>query len=96
MEYALADTARALAEARARGVRPYLITVDSAGGDYLGKMCDPQKYHVISDARVLPASLAQLYVVARAEARATTGSAAQRPAVASVSEDEAYSGASSK
>jgi nitric oxide reductase NorD protein len=96
MEYALADTARALAEARARGVRPYLITVDPAGGDYLGKMCDPREYHVIGDARDLPASLAQLYVVARAQARATIGSAAQRPAVAPVSDDDAYSGASSK
>jgi nitric oxide reductase activation protein len=96
MEYALADTARALAEARARGVRPYLITVDPAGGDYLGKMCDPREYHVISDARELPAALAQLYAVARAEARATTDSAAQRPAVAPVGEDDAYSGASSK
>jgi hypothetical protein len=35
-------------------------------------MCDPREYHVIGDARELPASLAQLYVVARAEARATT------------------------
>jgi hypothetical protein len=49
-----------------------------------------------SDARDLPASLAQLYVVARALARATIGSAAQRPAVAPVSDDDAYSGASSK
>jgi nitric oxide reductase NorD protein len=94
MEYALADTARALAEARARGVRPYLITVDPAGGDYLGEMCDPRAYHVIGDARELPASLAQLYVVARAEARATT--VAQLPAAAAASEADAYSGASSK
>lgn len=64
--YALADTARALDEARDRGVRPYLITVDPAGGDYLSRMCDPREYHVIADARDLPGSLAQLYVVARA------------------------------
>ena len=67
--YALADTAHALGEARHRGVRPYLITVDPAGGDYLGRMCDPREYHVIADARDLPESLAQLYVVARASSR---------------------------
>jgi nitric oxide reductase activation protein len=70
LDYALADTAKALDEARALGVRPYLITVDPAGGDYLSRMCDPREYHVISDARDLPASLAELYVVARADARA--------------------------
>lgn len=68
LPYAVADTARALTEARARGVRPYLITVDPAGGDYLRDMCDPREYHVIADARELPAALAQLYVVARADA----------------------------
>jgi nitric oxide reductase activation protein len=73
LDYAVADTARALAEARQRGVRPYLVTVDPAGGDYLSEMCDPREYHVITDARGLPAALAQLYVVARAEGiRATT------------------------
>ncbi|MFI5614484.1 nitric oxide reductase activation protein NorD [Amycolatopsis sp. NPDC051903] len=63
--YALADTTRALAEARRAGVRPYLITVDPAGGDYLAAMCDPDEYHVITDPRDLPAALARLYVTAR-------------------------------
>jgi hypothetical protein len=71
LSYAIADTARALDEARAQGVRPYLITVDPAGNDYLGQLCDPREYHVITDARELPASLAELYVVARDETRAT-------------------------
>ncbi|HEV7656472.1 MAG TPA: VWA domain-containing protein [Mycobacteriales bacterium] len=71
LDYAVADTARALAEARERGVRPYLVTVDPAGGDYLSEMCDPREYHVITDARDLPKALAQLYVVARSS-RATT------------------------
>ncbi|HEY7102926.1 MAG TPA: VWA domain-containing protein [Mycobacteriales bacterium] len=80
LDYAVADTARALAEARDRGVRPYLVTVDPAGGDYLSEMCDPREYHVIADAHDLPAALGQLYVVARAEGmtRATTGSVARR------------------
>jgi nitric oxide reductase NorD protein len=64
--YAVADTARALAEARAAGVRPYLITVDPAGADYLGEMCDPAGYHVVADTGELPAALAKLYVVAAA------------------------------
>jgi nitric oxide reductase activation protein len=68
MDYALADTAKSLDEARGRGVRPYLVTVDPAGGDYLSRMCDGLDYHAISDARELPASLAALYVVARAAA----------------------------
>jgi nitric oxide reductase NorD protein len=90
LDYALADTARALAEARSRGVRPYLITVDPAGGDYLSRMCDPREYHVIKDARDLPESLAQLYVVARGDARSR-----QLPAATDASDAE-YSGASSK
>jgi hypothetical protein len=66
LPYAVADTARALAEARRRSVRPYLITVDPAGADYLGAMCDPREYHVIGDAWQLPQALASLYLVARA------------------------------
>lgn len=80
LDYAVADTARALAEARDHGVRPYLVTVDPAGGDYLSDMCDPREYHVIADARDLPAALAQLYVVARGEAPRALGRV--RPALA--------------
>jgi len=65
LRYALADTGRSLAEARVAGVQPYMITVDPAGGNYLGEICDPREYHVIGDPRDLPASLAQLYVLAR-------------------------------
>ncbi|QRP50459.1 nitric oxide reductase activation protein NorD [Amycolatopsis sp. FDAARGOS 1241] len=65
LDYALADTTRALTEARHAGVRPYLITVDPTGGDYLRTMCDPDEYHVITDPRDLPAALARLYVTAR-------------------------------
>ena len=65
LDYAVQDTGRALAEARSRGVRPYLVTVDAAGADYLGQICRPHEYHVIADPRELPASLAQLYLSAR-------------------------------
>ena len=61
-------------------MRPYLVTVDPAGGDYLSEMCDPREYHVIADAKDLPAALAQLYVVARGEAPGALGRV--RPALA--------------
>ena len=63
--YALADTGRALDEARRRGVWPYLITVDPEGNDYLGDICEPAEYHVIADPRDLPAAVGELYRVAR-------------------------------
>jgi nitric oxide reductase NorD protein len=65
MRYAVGDTARALTEARDQDVQPYLITVDPAGADYLGAMCDPREYHVITNAYDLPAALASLYLTAR-------------------------------
>ena len=65
LSYAVGDTARALEEARTAGVRPYLVTIDPAGGDYLGDMCDPREYHVITNALDLPDALTSLYLVAR-------------------------------
>jgi nitric oxide reductase activation protein len=67
LDYAVQDTAMALTEARERGVRPYLVTVDAAGAGYLGQICQPHEYHVIADPRDLPASLAALYLTARAQ-----------------------------
>lgn len=68
VSYALADTGRALDEARDRRIHPYLVTVDRGGADYLSRICAPREYHVISDARQLPRSLAHLYAVARQDA----------------------------
>ncbi|WP_375490554.1 nitric oxide reductase activation protein NorD [uncultured Jatrophihabitans sp.] len=68
LDYAVADTGAALSEARRAGVRPYLVTVDPDGGEYLSAICSPREYHVIGDARELPGSLADLYTVARADA----------------------------
>ena len=65
VSYALADTGRALDEARRRGVWPYLITVDPEGSDYLADICEPVEYHVIADPRDLPAAVGELYRVAR-------------------------------
>lgn len=65
LDYALADTAQALTEARRHGVRPLLVTVDPAGDDYLRSICDPMEYRVIQDVHQLPAALLTLYTAAR-------------------------------
>lgn len=74
LDYAVQDTGRALVEAREAGVRPYLVTVDATGADYLGSICRPTEYHVLSDPRQLPASLAALYLSARGAALTSAGS----------------------
>lgn len=68
VSYALADTGRALAEARWRGVWPYLVTIDPEGSDYLASICEPAEYHVIADPRDLPAAVGELYRIARGRA----------------------------
>ncbi|NQU63077.1 MAG: nitric oxide reductase activation protein NorD, partial [SAR324 cluster bacterium] len=55
--YALHDTRMALVEARRSGIRPFCITVDQCGDDYLRKMIDPSGYLVIKDIYSLPAVL---------------------------------------
>jgi nitric oxide reductase activation protein len=53
-EYALYDTMMALAEAKMFGIRPFCITVDLAGDDYLRKMCNPDSYLIVKDVYSLP------------------------------------------
>ena len=53
-EYGLHDTMMALVEARKAGIRPFCLTVDQAGNDYLRKMCDPTSYLVLDDIYSLP------------------------------------------
>ncbi|MCP4754549.1 MAG: hypothetical protein GY866_27010 [Proteobacteria bacterium] len=53
-EYALHDTMMALIEAKKVGIRPFCITVDQCGDDYLRKMCDPASYLVLQDIYSLP------------------------------------------
>jgi nitric oxide reductase activation protein len=53
-EYGLHDTRMALVEARKLGIRPFCLTVDQAGNDYLRRMCDPNSYLVIEDIHSLP------------------------------------------
>lgn len=60
-EYAVEDTARALAELEQEGTRTYCITVDRNGEDYLGRMCPKSRYMVIQDLAALPEALFMLY-----------------------------------
>ena len=52
--YGLHDTMMALLEAKKEGIRPFCITVDQSGNDYLRQMCDPSNYLVIKNIHTLP------------------------------------------
>jgi nitric oxide reductase activation protein len=60
-DYAVQDTARALAELADEGTYTYCITVDRNGEDYLHRMCPESQYVVIEDIRSLPEVLLKLY-----------------------------------
>ncbi len=59
--YGISDTAAALREMEAAQVKPFCITVDLAGHDYLREMCDPQRYMVIENVGDLPRELPKIY-----------------------------------
>jgi nitric oxide reductase NorD protein len=59
--YGIRDTAMALREVQAAGVRPFCLTVDLAGHDYLRQMCDPQQYMIIENVAGLPRELPKIY-----------------------------------
>ena len=61
VDYAIRDTRAALEEARAMGVKPFVLTVDPQGNDYLRTMCDGLDYEVLDDINQLPARLLTLY-----------------------------------
>jgi len=82
-DYAVADTGRALAEARSRAVNPLLITVDPYGENYLATVCDPHEYHVIGDPKDLPEALADIYVAVRRATMSRPTAAAAMPPVRS-------------
>ena len=60
-DYGISDTAIALREVEAARIRPFCITVDLAGHDYLRQMCDPQRYMVIENVGDLPRELPKIY-----------------------------------
>ena len=47
-EYAVQDTRQALLEAKRRGIRPFCLTIDRDGEDYLRQMCDDIPYEVVT------------------------------------------------
>ncbi len=60
-EYGVQDTARALQEARAKGVEAFCVTVDRSGHDYLKRMCPDSRYLVIEEVEDLPEQLTKVY-----------------------------------
>ncbi|MBI4497603.1 MAG: VWA domain-containing protein [Chloroflexi bacterium] len=60
-EYAIHDTKQALSEARTKGIKPFCISVDKQGRDYLRAMCGDIGYEVISEIQSLPRRLPALY-----------------------------------
>ncbi len=59
--YGIRDTAVALREVQRAGVRPFCITVDLAGHDYLREMCTREQYLVIEAVADLPRELPKIY-----------------------------------
>ncbi|MGD9878329.1 nitric oxide reductase activation protein NorD [Desulfococcus sp.] len=60
-EYAIADTRKAIAEARAKGVHARAITVNILGDERLDDLYGSFHHNVISDVRELPAKLLRIY-----------------------------------
>jgi nitric oxide reductase NorD protein len=60
-EYGVEDTARALREARDKGIEAFCVTVDRSGHDYLKRMCPDSRYLVIEDVEDLPEQLTKVY-----------------------------------
>ncbi len=65
-EYGLQDTRAALREAEGRNIRPFCITIDHAGHDYLRRICKPSGYLVVDDVLDLPEELPKIYKRLRA------------------------------
>ncbi len=65
-EYGLQDTRAALREAEARNIKPFCLTIDLAGYDYLKRICKPSGYMVVEDVLDLPEELPKIYKRLRA------------------------------
>lgn len=60
--YAIEDTRRAIAEARASGVVPYCITIDRSAKRYVPHLYGAWGYAILSDVALLPERLSRLYL----------------------------------
>jgi nitric oxide reductase NorD protein len=60
-DYAVQDTRQALLEAKRRKIRPFCLTIDREGEDYLRQMCDEIPYEVVTKVEELPIRLIAAY-----------------------------------
>lgn len=60
-EFGIEDTRRALIETRRSGVHPYCITIDEEGKDYLPHLYGPAAFTVVSEVRLLPLKVSDIY-----------------------------------
>jgi nitric oxide reductase activation protein len=60
-DYAVHDTRQALREAVRRKVRPFCLTIDKEGADYMRAMCEDLPYEVVGRVEELPISLITAY-----------------------------------
>ena len=60
-EYAVQDTRQALLEAKRRGIRPFCLTIDREGADYMRTMCDEIPYEIVTKVEDLPIRLIAAY-----------------------------------
>ncbi|MBI2988977.1 MAG: hypothetical protein HYY45_19620 [Deltaproteobacteria bacterium] len=60
-EYAVHDTHQALREAVRRKIRPFCLTIDKDGADYMRAMCEDLPYEVVARVEELPISLITAY-----------------------------------
>jgi nitric oxide reductase NorD protein len=60
-EYAVNDTRHALREAVRRKIRPFCLTIDKEGADYMRAMCEDLPYEVVARVEDLPISLITAY-----------------------------------
>jgi nitric oxide reductase activation protein len=60
-DYAVHDTRQALRDAVRRKVRPFCLTVDKEGADYMRAMCEDLPYEVVGRVEELPISLITAY-----------------------------------
>jgi nitric oxide reductase NorD protein len=60
--YGIEDTRHAVLAAKRQGIRPFCITIDEQGNDYLPYLFGEQGYAVISDIASLPQLLPKLYL----------------------------------
>jgi nitric oxide reductase NorD protein len=59
--YGIEDTRRALLEARARGVHPFCITIDTEAQDYLPHMYGPSGFTIVDQIERLPFKVSDVY-----------------------------------